>query len=308
MSRVSTLIGRIETNESLDRLIQLIRPSVERAVGTGRRRNTLTGAWLGHPAHPPAVAVPTGCWLAAGVLDAAGGTNARSAARLLIGLGVVAAAPAAATGGADWLDTDGAERRIGTVHAVGNVTATLLYAGSWLARGRNRHRLGVGLGAAGAAVMAGAGYLGGHLAYVRGVGVNTTAFESGPTEWTRLDLSGQLPGPRPVAGVANGVVLVVVIDPDEASINVLEDRCTHRGGPLHEGEVVGNCLVCPWHGSKFDVASGEVRQGPASVAQPAYEVRHAGSDPARELEVRRAEAGGLRKNPITAARLADEIR
>ncbi len=304
-TRLSSAIGRIEANESVDRFSHLVRPLVARLAGAGRRRDILTGGWLGHPAHPPAVALPTGCWLAAGVLDAVGRSNSRSAARLLIGLGVVSAAPAVATGAADWLDTDGAERRIGTVHAVANVTATLLYAGSWIARGRSRHRLGVGLGAAGAAVMAGAGYLGGHLAYVRGVGVNTTAFESGPTEWTSLDLGGQIPGPRPVAGVANGVVLVVVAEPDDASINVLEDRCTHRGGPLHEGEVVGGCLVCPWHGSKFDPASGEVRQGPASVPQPVYEVRHIGDDGTQELEVRRAEAGGLRKNPITAARLAN---
>ncbi len=304
-TRLSSFIGRIEANESIDRLSHLVRPLVARLAGAGKRRDMLTGGWLGHPAHPPAVAVPTGCWLAAGVLDAVGGTNARSAARLLTGLGVVSAAPAVATGAADWLDTDCAERRIGTVHAVGNVTATLLYAGSWIARSRNRHRLGVGLGAAGAAAMAGAGFLGGHLAYVRGVGINTTAFESGPTEWTSLDLGGRIPGLRPVAGVANGVVLVVVAEPDDARINVLEDRCTHRGGPLHEGEVVGGCLVCPWHGSRFDAVSGEVRQGPASVAQPVYEVRHAGSDQTRELQVRRAEAGGLRKNPITAAQLTD---
>ncbi len=54
-------------------------------------------------------------------------------------------------------------------------------------RSYNGHRtLGRALSGFGIAAIGCGGYLGGHLAYSRGVGVNTTAFQSGPTEWTPL--------------------------------------------------------------------------------------------------------------------------
>jgi nitrite reductase/ring-hydroxylating ferredoxin subunit len=42
-----------------------------------------------------------------------------------------------------------------------------------------------------------------------------------------------------------------------------QDECTHAGGPLSQGELQGLQIECPWHGSCFDVTSGEVRCGPA---------------------------------------------
>jgi glycine betaine catabolism B len=43
----------------------------------------------------------------------------------------------------------------------------------------------------------------------------------------------------------------------------LDNRCTHKGGPLAEGTVDGNQVKCPWHGSIFDVTTGEVIGPPA---------------------------------------------
>jgi nitrite reductase/ring-hydroxylating ferredoxin subunit len=43
----------------------------------------------------------------------------------------------------------------------------------------------------------------------------------------------------------------------------IDNRCTHVGGPLGEGEVEGTVVTCPWHGSKFDVATGQVVGPPA---------------------------------------------
>jgi nitrite reductase/ring-hydroxylating ferredoxin subunit len=40
-------------------------------------------------------------------------------------------------------------------------------------------------------------------------------------------------------------------------------RCTHAGAPLSEGELNGNVLTCPWHGSRFNVIDGSVVRGPA---------------------------------------------
>ena len=63
----------------------------------------------------------------------------------------------------------------------------------------------------------------------------------------------------------------------------LDNVCTHRGGPLAEGSVVGSEVECPWHGAHFDLETGEVRQPPAARGVTAYSVRLQGSDIEIEL-------------------------
>jgi nitrite reductase (NADH) small subunit len=58
----------------------------------------------------------------------------------------------------------------------------------------------------------------------------------------------------------------------------LDSLCTHRHGPLAEGALEGTIVTCPWHGSKFDVTSGQVVKGPASLPVSAYPVRVEGTD------------------------------
>jgi nitrite reductase/ring-hydroxylating ferredoxin subunit len=53
----------------------------------------------------------------------------------------------------------------------------------------------------------------------------------------------------------------------------LHDRCSHRGCSLSTGEVDGDVIVCPCHGSRFALADGAIRQGPATAPQPAFEAR-----------------------------------
>src|SRR5438093_13363004 len=43
----------------------------------------------------------------------------------------------------------------------------------------------------------------------------------------------------------------------------LDNTCTHLGGPLCQGRLQGSVVQCPWHGSRFDVTSGDV-VGPAA--------------------------------------------
>jgi ferredoxin-NADP reductase/nitrite reductase/ring-hydroxylating ferredoxin subunit len=49
--------------------------------------------------------------------------------------------------------------------------------------------------------------------------------------------------------------------------------CTHEGGPLADGMLAGYEVECPWHGSKFDVRTGEVTNPPASEPEPSYEIK-----------------------------------
>jgi nitrite reductase/ring-hydroxylating ferredoxin subunit len=49
----------------------------------------------------------------------------------------------------------------------------------------------------------------------------------------------------------------------DGTIHALDGTCTHRGGPLGEGELAGNVVTCPWHGARFDVTTGAVLGPPA---------------------------------------------
>ena len=53
----------------------------------------------------------------------------------------------------------------------------------------------------------------------------------------------------------------------------LDARCTHVGGPLDKGSVDGSGVMCPWHGSRFDLRTGAVLRGPAVKPVRSYPVR-----------------------------------
>lgn len=289
--RADALLHRVEAGESLDRVADTMAQPLEKTLRQQPVNDLLTGRWLGHPVHPMSVMAPLSCWFGALLLDLLGGRHTAKAAKRLIGLGVVSALPAAAAGTADWLDTQGAERRVGVVHSLSNMAALVLFGMSWKQRHQGRRIRGMAYSLLGSAAAGVGGYLGGHLAYRRGVGVNTTSFQCGPTDWTPAVAADSLIAGQPVAVRSGGAVLMLVRA--DARINCIENRCTHRGGPLHKGEVHDGCVTCPWHGSTFRVDDGSVVTGPASMPQPAYETR-VHQD---KVEVRIHELGSLRRNP-----------
>lgn len=286
------LVKRIEGADGLDRPADLLAKVVRRSLPDGPVRDVASGTPAGHPLHPALVAVPMGAWLSASYLDLTGSNEA--AARRLVGLGLLSALPAAASGGSDWLDTAGPERRVGFVHAALNWTAISLYGASWLLRKRDRHSAGAALSLAGAGTLGAAGWLGGHLAYALGVGVDTTAFLALSPDWTDVAAADDLPLGLPVRATADGVAIFLLRT--DSGVVALADRCTHRGAPLDEGTVEGDCIVCPWHDSKFDVHDGSVKRGPATRPQPVYEVREVEG----RIEIRHSdEQSSLRTNPVS---------
>jgi 3-phenylpropionate/trans-cinnamate dioxygenase ferredoxin subunit len=58
----------------------------------------------------------------------------------------------------------------------------------------------------------------------------------------------------------------------------IEDVCTHDGGPLAEGEVDGEEVICPRHGARFDIKTGAVRCMPAVTPVESYPVKVEGGD------------------------------
>ena len=58
----------------------------------------------------------------------------------------------------------------------------------------------------------------------------------------------------------------------EGAYYAIGDTCTHRGGPLSEGDVQGTEVSCPWHGAHFDLKTGAVLGPPAQKGVPSYKV------------------------------------
>lgn len=284
------LVDRLGSTKALDGPATVL-SSLIKKFAKGPVKDVASGSWLGHPLHPTLVAIPIGSWTGALVLDLTTGKGSAKAARRLVGLGVLAALPTAFSGASDFSDTMGAERRVGLVHAVGAWTSIGLYAASWRARARGRGR-GTALALAGGGALAATGYLGGHLSYDYGVGVNTNAFETGPQDWTGVAAENDVVEGKLWQAHADGVAILLTRRNGE--LHAIGDRCSHRGGPLSEGELDGDCVVCPWHGSRFRLADGEVSRGPASMPQPTYDVRVSDG----QILVRRSEERALRTNPV----------
>lgn len=231
-------------------------------------RNVLDGVWLGNPLHPALTDIPLGAWTAAVALDAIGSEAADSA--LAVGIG--GAVAAAVTGLNDWSHLKDDARRLGLVHALLNTMGLSLQVGSLVLR-RNGHR---GLGR----VLSGVGYLGtlfsahlgGELSFGLGVRVNRTAFERPRDRFAPVLDADELEGGKLCHVELEGEDVLLALS-EEGEVCALADTCSHLGGPLHKGKREGDTVICPWHGSRFDLCSGEVEGGPAVYPQPRYETR-----------------------------------
>lgn len=231
--------------------------------------DVLDGVWLGNPLHPALTDVPLGAWTAAAALDVAGSGAADGA--LLVG--VLGAVPAALTGLNDWSHLRGDSKRLGTVHALVNSLGLVLNVASVLARRDGRRGLGKvlsGVAYAGAVFSA---HLGGQLAFGLGVRVNRTAWEQPRDRYLAVLDEEKLNGGKLVRADLEGEAVLVARADGSNEVCAIAATCSHLGGPLDEGERDGNTVVCPWHGSRFDLCTGEVEAGPAVYPQPRYEAR-----------------------------------
>jgi nitrite reductase/ring-hydroxylating ferredoxin subunit/uncharacterized membrane protein len=282
------LTGRLEQAKGLDPTVEAVTGVVNTVLPRGPVKDALHGRWLGHQLHPMLVALPIGMFSSASLLDILGGEQSRTAARRLVGAGIVAVAPTAAAGLADWsaLGAFHKPRRVGLLHASLNVAATLMYGGSWLTRRGGNQGSGRTLALGGLLTLMGSGYLGGHLAYSEGVGMNRNAdLQKAPQEWTDAAAASD---------VGEGELHRVEVDGQQVLLArrggkayAIGAVCSHFGGPLEKGTMDGDtdpCVVCPWHGSEFRLADGSVVHGPATVPQSGYQVRTVGE----RLEVRAA--------------------
>jgi nitrite reductase/ring-hydroxylating ferredoxin subunit len=248
-------------------------------------RNFMHGAWLGHPLHPVLTDIVVGAYTTAAILDVAetagAGNRIAPATDIALTTGVVSGLGAAVAGITDWHVLKGKPKRIGFLHMLLNVSATGLYIFSLLARKSGNRGLGRALSWLGYGTLFGGAYLGGHLVFVKNIGVDHSA------EWEQTDDYRMV---MPDADLAPGELRKVmanetpiVLIRQGRTVTAMSDTCAHEGCSLSEmGELEDGVIRCKCHGSRYRLADGMVVEGPSAHPQPVYDVRVRGG----QIEVR----------------------
>jgi apoptosis-inducing factor 3 len=117
---------------------------------------------------------------------------------------------------------------------------------------------------------------------------------SGPDLAAGIDVDGVREG-QPLRGHAHGEAVVLVKRGDACF--AVSATCTHYGGPLAEGLVVGDTIRCPWHHARFDLKSGTPRGGPGINPLPCFEVHREG--PRIRVGEKRSAEAPKRPRPAT---------
>ena len=63
----------------------------------------------------------------------------------------------------------------------------------------------------------------------------------------------------------------------DGTFYAIDNECTHVGGPLCEGTIEGDVVICPWHGAEFDIKTGDVVGAPAERPVRSYKVQVEGN-------------------------------
>jgi len=285
-------IGDSSSPARLPPVDERLQKALDKALYAGGRpaaqkiRNFLNGTWLGEPLHVVLKDVPAGAWTVAMVFDLLDIALDRSefavAADTSIAIGIAGAAGAAAAGITDWSDVDPPARRLGLGHGLLNLGSTALFVTSLLLRRNKSRRSGRIVGALGYAVMAYASHLGGKMVYEHRVGVDRTDGQVFPDEFVAILPESTLADGKPTQAMYQGLPVLLVRRGDR--VFAMADTCSHFGGPLSEGKLVGDSIVCPYHSSRFALEDGRVMDGPAVHPQPCLEVRARNG----QIEVRKA--------------------
>jgi len=111
--------------------------------------------------------------------------------------------------------------------------------------------------------------------YLTSLGISGRSEEPTPNEIQPLKenefvLNDCPPGKILKLQYAGQTVMVVNIG---GKFYATEEECTHAGGPLSEGELQGDTVICPWHGSRFNLTDGSIVRGPATEPLATYKVQ-----------------------------------
>ena len=250
----------------------------------------MNGTWLGEPLHVVLTDVPIGAWTVTIICDALDLIRNRRefslAADTSLAIGPLGAAGAAVTGITDWSDVDPPARRLGLIHGLLNVGVTALFTTSLILRKRKLRTSGRLSAALGYGLLSLSAHLGGKMVYEQRVGIDRTAGEVFPKDFVAVRAASELADSMPTRAMYDGAPILLVRRGQR--IFAIAETCSHFSGPLSEGKLVGDSIVCPYHASRFALDDGRVLDGPAVHPQPCLEVRVRNG----QIEVRKIPAKG----------------
>lgn len=240
----------------------------------------LNGSWLGHALHPVIVDVVVGGSTAVVLLDVLrvffGVDGLEDATTWTLGLTTLSALAAIVTGLTDYKDTrTGDERNVAGLHGLINIVATVIFAVSLFMRLGGGHDAGWWTLLVGYLVVSIGAFIGGHVVFKYGYMINFNAFTRvKKREFTAVMPAADLAEATPTKAALGATSVVLVRRGDV--VYALKETCSHAGGPLSQGTLKDDMIVCPWHFSHFRLADGAVRHGPAATRQVRYAARISG--------------------------------
>src|SRR5262245_49674527 len=116
-----------------------------------------------------------------------------------------------------------------------------------------------------------AAHLGGKMVCENRVGVDRTAGQPFPQDFVAVLAESDLANDKPTRAVHDGVPILLVRRGDR--LFAMAETCSHFSGPLSEGKLGGDSIVCPYHNSRFALEDGRVLDGQAVHPQPCLDVR-----------------------------------
>jgi nitrite reductase/ring-hydroxylating ferredoxin subunit/uncharacterized membrane protein len=245
----------------------------------------------GHPLHPILISFPiafligTFLFEAIGVITGRGDMNHIAYYLEIAGIGF--ALLAAVPGFIDFVFTvppASSGKRRAAKHGIINVTVVVIFAVAWFMRrqpGISVYLL-LALEALGVILLTIAGWLGGTLVYRNEIGIDLRYANAG--KWKELTVrqgSGAVEVGSSDELKVDQMKLIhtgskrIVLARAESGYVAFDDHCTHRGGSLAGGTMICGTVQCPWHGTQFDVRTGQVKAGPGKESIKTYNVSEA---------------------------------
>jgi nitrite reductase/ring-hydroxylating ferredoxin subunit/uncharacterized membrane protein len=224
----------------------------------------------------------TGGWGFRVAASMSGNEDLKTVSKYLVPVGLVAGLVAAVPGIVDYLGSvppNSSAKDRATKHALLNVTSLALFAAGWLAGRQRGNAIPLTLHSIGTATLCAGSWMGGTLAYRNQIGVDHRYANAG--KWQEQDVQGDTAASleQAATGLEMNQMKLVKVSGKRVALGrtgkgyaAFQDRCTHKGGPLSDGVLMCGTVQCPWHGSQFDVHTGEVKAGPAEVNIETYDV------------------------------------
>ncbi|MEM9196147.1 MAG: Rieske (2Fe-2S) protein, partial [Myxococcota bacterium] len=108
--------------------------------------------------------------------------------------------------------------------------------------------------------------------------------------WTPLGPADSFPIGEPTIHKTTGHRLVVIRDPRDEAVHVLDDQCPHEGYPLSQGTLREGVLTCAWHNWKFDICTGNCTTGGDQVRRYPTRIRSGVLEADLKIDVTREQA------------------